>query len=108
MPAAYFIQDFHESVPRSSCSQQRSPSITTERNEMQITLPIVPFERIAHRGKTKTRTLKTEGCGTPAYTLDEVRKWYANPVRIAMNKKLSRRHPPDWRYHDRGKWVYSF
>ncbi len=94
MPAANFIQDFHEAVPRPSRTKKRSPSITTERNEMQITLPIVPFERVAHQGKTKTRTLKTEGCGTPAYTLDEVRKWYATPVRTAMNKKLSRRHPP--------------
>ena len=89
MPAANFIQDFHETVSPPSRSQQRSPSITTERNEMQITLPIVPFERVAHQGKTKTRTLKTEGCGTPAYTLDEVRKWYANLACVCNEQKAS-------------------
>jgi len=56
---------------------------------MQIALSVVPFERIAHRGKTKTRTLKIEGCGTPAYTLDEMRKWYANLARVCNEQKAS-------------------
>jgi hypothetical protein len=51
MPAANFIQDFHEAVPGPNRSKQRSPSITTEGHEMQITLPVVPFERIAHPRK---------------------------------------------------------
>ena len=32
---------------------------------MQIAMSVVPFERVAHRRKIKTRTLKPEGCGTP-------------------------------------------
>src|SRR5580692_5095997 len=32
---------------------------------MQIALSVEPFERVAHRGEIKTRTLKPEGCGTP-------------------------------------------
>jgi hypothetical protein len=61
---------------------------------MEIAFPIVPFERIAHRGKIKTRTLKTEGCGTQAVTLGQLQKWYAIPVRRRPEEEILRATRP--------------
>jgi len=85
--ASNFIQDFYKLVPRSSGSKQRSSPITTEGNEMQIALSVMTFERIAHREKIKTRTLKTEGCGTPSIPLGQLQKWYPSPVRSSPEEE---------------------
>src|SRR5580693_1133486 len=94
MSAANFIQDFHETVSRPSRPEQWPPPITTERDEMQIAMSVMPFERIAHRKKTKTRTLKPEGCGTPVSPSMKCGSGMLIPCASTMNKKLSLVHPP--------------
>jgi hypothetical protein len=94
MSVADFIQDFYEMVSRPSRPEQWPPPITTERDEMQIAMSVMPFERVAHREKNKTRTLKPEGCGTPVSPSMKCGSGMLIPCTSTMNKKLSLRHPP--------------
>src|SRR5580693_1290374 len=94
MSATNLIQNSHKAVPRPNRSQQGPPPITTEGDEMQIAMSVMPFERIAHREKTKTRTLKPEGCGTPVSPSMKCGSGMLIPCASTMYKKLSLRHPP--------------
>lgn len=92
VPRAHLIENLHEPVARSSRSKKRSPTITTERNEVKIPSPVVALERIAHAFEKfhkprKTRTLKPAGCGTPLTILGELQKWYALSVLSRQEKK---------------------
>ena len=59
VPAANFLQDFHKLIARPSRSKQWPPPITTESNEMQIALSVMPSKSIAH--PTKPAPLKPKG-----------------------------------------------
>ncbi len=54
---------------------------------MQIAMSVMTFERVAHREKIKTRTLKTEGCGTPSIPIVQLQKWYTSPVRHSQEEE---------------------
>jgi hypothetical protein len=95
---AYLIQDFHESVARSRCSQQRLPAVTTEGHKMKITLSIVPLQRIAHITATsktrKTRTLKKPQGAAPLLNPSEITEVVCSHAVTSVKKKdLSMRHP---------------
>ena len=63
MPVPNFVQIFHEYVAVLGRLQQRSSVITTEGDEMEVTLSVIAIQGVTH--ESKIRTLKTEGCGTP-------------------------------------------
>jgi hypothetical protein len=69
VPRTNIIQDIYEAVAGTHGSKVGKSPITTEGDEMKITRSIKSPQRIAFRffhanRQVKTRTLKTEGCGT--------------------------------------------
>ena len=85
MSAANFIQDFHEPVSRSNRPKQGSSPVTTEGDKMKIALPVMPLEWMAHG--TKPAPLKPKGAAPPLYTILELKKWYASPMRSRQEEK---------------------
>jgi hypothetical protein len=57
MPSAHLVEDFHESVACPPRPEQRTPTITTERDEVQIASPVKPLKPIPH---TVRRSLNEE------------------------------------------------
>jgi len=94
MPAANFIQDFHEAVSRPRRTKKRPPSITTESNEMQVALSVMTFERIAHRGKLKPAPLNPKGAAPPHTPSMKCGSGMLIQCATVKKKKLSLRHPP--------------
>jgi hypothetical protein len=77
---------------RPSRSKQWPPPITTESNEMQIALSVMPFKSIAH--PTKLAPLKPKGAA-PAYSPSvNYRSGIFVPCASVKKKNLSLRHPP--------------
>lgn len=65
MTPAHFLENLHEAVARSRRSQQWSSLVATERDEVQVALPITAFQRIAkyvrHASKRKSAPLNPKG-----------------------------------------------
>jgi hypothetical protein len=66
VPGTDFVEDFHKTIARMPRPEQGTPPVTTKGNKVEIASTVVASQRVAHR--RKTRTLKTEGCGTPSST----------------------------------------
>jgi hypothetical protein len=91
----YFLQDFHKPIPRPPRPQEGSSAVAAESNKVEIASPVIASQRVAHR--RKTRTLKTEGCGTLVYYLHRVVPHDILPPCHMANQILEARslgHPP--------------
>jgi len=62
MPGTYLVKYSHKAIARAPRSEERASAVTTKGHEVKITAAIMASQGVAHR--RKTRTLKTEGCGT--------------------------------------------
>jgi hypothetical protein len=62
VPGTDFVEYLYETISRSPRPKIWTAPVTTESDEVEITVAIVASQRVAHR--RKTRTLKPEGCGT--------------------------------------------
>jgi hypothetical protein len=79
MPAANLVKNFNETITRLNRSKKWPPAVTTERTEMEIAAAVTSPERVPHR--RKTRTLKSEGCGTQvSYQQEVLPKWHNSAV----------------------------
>src|SRR5208282_6595014 len=66
---AHLAERLDEQVPRSHSSKKGKAAITTERQEMEMSLSIVAFQLITHLGKPPHPLLERhKGCGTPTPT----------------------------------------
>src|SRR5580658_6721613 len=93
-----FTQNYHKSVPRPRRPEIRPSPMTTERHKVEIPLPVMPPQRIAHRGKVKTRTLTNQRVRHPHLLPIICRaRMILSPALYAQtySELRSLRHPPE-------------
>jgi hypothetical protein len=79
---AYLAENLDEDISGANRAQQGQASITGERNEMQMAVPVVVNEFVAYKRseKSKPRPFKTERVGHPEKLNqslgDDVLEWY--------------------------------
>ncbi len=66
----HFVEYLYETIARSPRSEKGTPAIATESHEVEVAAAVMASQGVAHR--RKTRTLKTEGCGTHISYLQSV------------------------------------
>src|ERR1700680_4717928 len=102
----HLTEDLDENISGANRAQQGQASIASERNEMQMTVPVVANEFVGHgtKEKSKPRTSKNERGGHPGkrdqFLGVDVLEWYHAIVIARQQKKRERvAHPPgrEWK-----------
>ena len=102
----HLTEDLDENISGANRAQQGQASIASERNEMQMTVPVVANEFVGHgtKEKSKPRPSKNERVGHPEkrdqFLGVDVLEWYHAIVIARQQKKRERvAHPPgrEWK-----------
>jgi hypothetical protein len=51
-----FVENFQEHIPRPRGAKKWQPAITAARDEMQVVMPVAPFEAVSHTPNQRPQT----------------------------------------------------
>ena len=98
IPATHPIQNPHELIPRTRCSQKRPASVTTEGQEVQVSASVVAPQRSTHKSQNPHPWTPKGAAPDPSLLslCGHFQQWYSHPYHGASNDlKVPRvRHPP--------------